>query len=285
MVGPSSFVISPLRSSWQQLRFIAFFVGGLPLRECRAPAKIDGLATGGAKRESPDVERRGRLTVTEVGHDGGQISPRDDVEQFLLVDRKTRPDLPQVVDRVDVGNDGVMAGALESLVSGKLPLAPFLMIGGSGTAIALNDLPACRPATIFGTSGIKLSGEITHLGAGRGADLLALAVIEFLERLPASCWPGHNPGSARAAQFLERRQIVELWRPLPLVFNTHPQRAPEVPGRFDDRLGDLPPGRCQSNGGSSTYSATAISRAAILCRESAPLGQGNGASLFVDFAS
>ena len=34
---------------------------------------------------------------------------------------------------------------------------------------------------------------------------------------------------------------MELWRPLPLVFNTHAQRALEVPGRFDDRLGDLPP--------------------------------------------
>jgi hypothetical protein len=54
----------------------------LPLRERCAPAKINGLATGGAKRESPDVERRGRLTVTEVGHDGGQISPRDCVEQL-----------------------------------------------------------------------------------------------------------------------------------------------------------------------------------------------------------
>ena len=34
-----------------------------------------------------------------------------------------------------------------------------LIIEGSGTGIALNDLPACRPATIFGTSGIKLSGR------------------------------------------------------------------------------------------------------------------------------
>jgi hypothetical protein len=47
---------------------------------------------------------------------------------------------------------------------------------------------------------------------------------------------------------------------------------------FEQRCGR----RCESNGGSSTCSATAISRAAILCRESAPLGQGNGASLFVD---
>jgi DNA topoisomerase len=38
--------------------------------------------TGGTKRESPDVEHCGRLTVTEVGHDGGKKSSRDHVEQF-----------------------------------------------------------------------------------------------------------------------------------------------------------------------------------------------------------
>jgi len=51
-----------------------------------------------------------------------------------------------------------MAGALESLVvetaAGALP-----DVGGSGTGIELNDLPARKPATIFGTSGIKLSGR------------------------------------------------------------------------------------------------------------------------------
>ena len=39
--------------------------------------------------------------------------------------------------------------------------------------------------------------------------------------------------------------------------------------------------RCQSNGGSSTCSATAISQRR-LCREGAPLGQGSRASLLVD---
>ena len=34
---------------------------------------------------------------------------------------------------------------------------------------------------------------------------------------------------------------MELWRPLPLVLNTHAKRALEVLGRFDDRLGVLPP--------------------------------------------
>ena len=100
----------------KQLRLVALFVGGLPLRECCAPAEIDGLAAGGAEFEATHVERCGGLPVAEVGHQGGQIGPRDDVEQFLLVGRQARPDLPQLVDRVDVGNDGVMARALQPLV-------------------------------------------------------------------------------------------------------------------------------------------------------------------------
>ena len=100
----------------QQLRLVALFVGGLPIRECRAPAEIDGLTAGGAEFEAAHVERCGCLPVAEVGHQGGEIGPRDDVEQFLLVRRQTRPDLRQFVDRVDVGNDGVMARALQPLV-------------------------------------------------------------------------------------------------------------------------------------------------------------------------
>ena len=33
------------------------------------------------------------------------------------------------------------------------------MTGGTGTGIVLNDWPACSPATIRGTSVIKLSGR------------------------------------------------------------------------------------------------------------------------------
>src|SRR6202035_1943911 len=84
--------------------------------ECRAPPEIDGLATRRAESETADVERSGRLAVAEVGHDCGQIRPRDDVEQPLLVDRQARPDLAQVVHRVDVGNDGVMARPFQPLV-------------------------------------------------------------------------------------------------------------------------------------------------------------------------
>ena len=160
-------------------RFIAFFVGGLPLRECCAPAKIDGLATSGAKRESPDVERCGRLTVTEVGHDGGQISPRDHVEQFLLVDRKTRPDLPQVVDRVDVGNDRVMAGAFKSLVMEAAACA-LPDDRGIGHRDCAERLALLQGGDDLRNVRYQALREITHLGAGIGDDLLALAVIEFL---------------------------------------------------------------------------------------------------------
>jgi len=36
-----------------------------------------------------------------------------DVEQFLLIGRQARPHLPQFVDRVDIGNNGVMTRALQ----------------------------------------------------------------------------------------------------------------------------------------------------------------------------
>src|SRR6266403_524490 len=67
-------------------------------------------------KRGTDVERCGGLPIAEVGHDGGQISSRDDVEPLLFVDRKARPDLSQVVDRVDIGNDGVMARTFQPLV-------------------------------------------------------------------------------------------------------------------------------------------------------------------------
>src|SRR5438309_8774926 len=101
--------------------------------------------------EAADVKRCGCLAVAEVGHDCGQIGPRDDVEQLLLVDRKAGPDLSQFIDRVDVGNDGVMARSFQPLVV-ELPLAPLRMTSGSGTRIALNDFPTRSPATIRGTS-------------------------------------------------------------------------------------------------------------------------------------
>src|SRR5215467_1437503 len=101
---------------WQQLRVVSLFVGGLPVWECRAPPEIGGLATRRAEREAADVKCCGRLAVAEIGHDGRQIRTRNDVEQLLLIDRKARPDLAQVVDRVDVGNDSVVARPFQPLV-------------------------------------------------------------------------------------------------------------------------------------------------------------------------
>jgi len=58
------------------LRVVALFVGGLPVRKCRAPAELDGLATRSPESEAADVKRCGCLPVAEVGHDCGQIGPR-----------------------------------------------------------------------------------------------------------------------------------------------------------------------------------------------------------------
>jgi hypothetical protein len=47
-LDPCSCAVSPFRSGGNQLRVVTLFVGRLPLRECRAPAEIDGLTAGGA---------------------------------------------------------------------------------------------------------------------------------------------------------------------------------------------------------------------------------------------
>src|SRR6202795_4332500 len=59
----------------QQLRLIALFVGGLPLRECGSPAEINRLATGCAEFEAAHIKRRSCLPVTKVGRQPAQICP------------------------------------------------------------------------------------------------------------------------------------------------------------------------------------------------------------------
>src|SRR5271157_6333674 len=130
-----------------------------------------------------------------------------------------------------------MAGALQSLVmeTAACALSDDRGIGHRDCAERLARLQAGDGLRNIRCQALR---EITHLGARIGDDLLALAVIEFLsdfQRLAG------RPTEARAAQFLERGQIVELWRPLPLIFNTHAKRALEALGRVDDRLGVLPP--------------------------------------------
>ena len=107
---------SPLRIGGSNCASSLFSSAGCQSGKCCAPAEINGLTAGSAEFETTHVERCGSLPVAEVRHQGGQIGSRDDVKQFFLVRRQTRPDLPQVVDRIDVGNDGVMARALQPLV-------------------------------------------------------------------------------------------------------------------------------------------------------------------------
>src|SRR5258708_28524669 len=76
---------------WQQLCVVALFIGGLPVGKSRAPPQTDGLPTRSAESEGADGKPRGRPTVAGVGHVFGQIRPRDDVAQLLLVDRKAPP--------------------------------------------------------------------------------------------------------------------------------------------------------------------------------------------------
>src|ERR1700722_8442007 len=130
-----------------------------------------------------------------------------------------------------------MAGALKSLVmeTAACALPDDWGIGDPACAERLARLQAGDDLRNIRYQALR---EITHLGARIGDDLLALAGIEFLsdfQRLAG------RPTEARAAQFLERRQIVELWRPLPLVFNTHAQRALEARGRLDARRAAPPP--------------------------------------------
>src|SRR3984893_16285287 len=111
------------------------------------------------------------------------------------------------------------------------------MTSGSGTGIALNDFPTRSSATIRGTSFIKLL-QLADLGAGIGDDLLAVAVIEFLRHLERL---GRRPAEARTAKFLQRGQIVQLGRSLPLFLDAHTKRAFEATSRVHHFLGKLAP--------------------------------------------
>jgi hypothetical protein len=80
--------------------------------------------------------------------------------------------------------------------------------------------------------------QVADLGARIGDDLLALAVIQFLRHLKRL---GGRPAEARAAEFLQRRQIVQFGRSLPLILDAHPKRALETPSRIDYVLGNFAP--------------------------------------------
>src|SRR5450756_783124 len=80
--------------------------------------------------------------------------------------------------------------------------------------------------------------QVAHLGTRIGDDLLALAVIELLRH--RKCLAG-RPAEARGAEFLQRRQIVQLGWSLPFIFDAHRKRALEALSCIDYVLGNLAP--------------------------------------------
>src|SRR3954452_19999620 len=105
-----------------------------------------------------------------------------------------------------------------------------------GHANCAERLPHLQPCHDFRHVRYQALRQVTHLGARICDDLLALAVIELLrhrERLAG------RPAEARAAEFLQRRQIVQLGWPLPLVLDTYAKRALETLSGVDNGLGNL----------------------------------------------
>src|SRR5450759_1073876 len=80
--------------------------------------------------------------------------------------------------------------------------------------------------------------QVAHLGARIGDDLLALAVIELLRH--RKCLAG-RPAEARGAEFLQRRQIVQLGWPLSLILDAYPKRALEALSQISNLLSNLAP--------------------------------------------
>ena len=216
----------------EKLRVVALFIGGRPLGEGRAPAKINGLTPRGLEGEARDIQRRCRLPVAKVRHDRGQIGSCDHIEQFLLVEREPWPDLPQAVHRVDVGDDRVMAGALQALVTeGSMGAFADHQRRRHGDLLErLAHLKACDDLCRIRD---QIFRQIAHLGAGIGDDLLALAVIERLGDLQRL---GRRPAKPGGAELLQRGEVVKLGRSLFLVLDADAQRAPEPLGRLGDQI-------------------------------------------------
>src|SRR6202011_3695963 len=97
MVGFSSCVISPLRSAGSNCASSPFSSAGCRSGNAARQPSSMGWRTRSPESEAADIKRCVCLPVAEVGHDCGQIGPRDDVEQLLLVDRKAGPDLSQFI--------------------------------------------------------------------------------------------------------------------------------------------------------------------------------------------
>ena len=112
------------------------------------------------------------------------------------------------------------------------------MTGGSGTGDCAERL--ARPQSGHDPRYVRYQAlrQVAHLGARIGVDLLALAVIQLLRHLEGLAG---RPAEARNAYFLQRRQIVQLGRPLPLIFDADGKRTLEALGRVGNGLGNLAP--------------------------------------------
>src|SRR5664280_1165841 len=155
----------------------------------------------------------------------------------MCIRDRTRPDLAQVVDRIDVGNDGMMARALQPLVIETAARAP-----ADDRRLGHGD---CAERLAYPQSGhdprhvcYQALRQVAHLGARVGDDLLALAVIQLLRHLERLAG---RPAEARGAEFLQRRQIVQLGWPLSLILDAHSKRALEAQSCIDYVLGNLAP--------------------------------------------
>jgi hypothetical protein len=125
--------------------------------------------------------------------------PGDHVKQFFLVTRKPRPDVSQFLNRIDVGNDRVVAGPFQSLVIKTAALAL------SNDRHRWHRDRAERSSRL--QSGYDLGhvpdqglGQVTHFGTRIGNNLLTLSVIEFLSDFQSLC---RGPAEARGTELLE----------------------------------------------------------------------------------
>jgi len=214
---------------------LPLLVGRLPFREGRSPSKLDGLATDGAEQMATHIQRDGSLPVAKVRHHRCQVGASDQVEQPSLVRRQARPDFAQGVHRVDVGDDGVVAGADQPFVMERAarPAPSDQRLGHrNGPEGSADPKPGDNPRHVRDQALRQVAG----LRARVGDNLLALAVIEFLGNLQRS---GRRPAEARAAQFLQRWQVVQPRRPLTLVLNPDLERPLEAFGECGDSHGVL----------------------------------------------
>lgn|GEM_PF-6772947 len=145
-------------------------------------------------------------------------------------------DLREFVDGVDVGDDGVMARAFQSLVvkSGAGAPVDHRRFGHRDRAERLSRLQSGHDPRHVRDQALR---QVADLGARVGDDLLARTVIELLRHLERLAG---KPAEARAAEFLQRRKIVQLGDPCRLS-STRTDSSPSKSRGIGDSLGHLAP--------------------------------------------